>query len=283
MQYSSEIDMKRMRTQLIKSMNIAEIDGGLIISLDPNGDGIHFTSKQRITQIMEFTQEKEYLFPVYWINPTAEDAIEQVEMAVNADICGFKVICSDFYPSDQRAMKVYKLIAKKNKPILFHSGILWDGRPSAKYNRPGEFECLIDIPNLKFTLAHVSWPWCDECIAVYGKFNNAYASRPDTSCEMFIDLTPGTPKLWREEVLKKLFMVGYDVNHNIIFGSDCNTRGYNTAWVKKWIEYDSSLYNKMGLLNEQDFLNNIYCENLLRFLGKSDKIYTKKIPRVATE
>lgn len=220
MQYSSAIDILKMQNQLISSMNKAGIDGGMIISLDPNGDGSSFLPQQRIDQIIDLTKAKETLFPVYWINPTAADACEQVDMAHEAGVCGFKVICSDFYPSDQRAMKTYKHIAKQNKPILFHSGILWDGRPSAKYNRPGEFECLLDVPNLKFTLAHVSWPWCDECIAVYGKFSNAYASRPSTSCEMFVDLTPGTPKLWREEVLKKLFKVGYDVNHNVIFGSD---------------------------------------------------------------
>lgn len=282
MHYSPETSTQKMQSQLISSMHSVGIDGGLIISLDPKGDGSNFTPKQRIDQVIALTRAKEYLFPVYWIDPVAEDAAEQVEMALKADVCGFKVICGDFYPGDSRAMDVYKRIADRNKPILFHSGILWDGRPSAKYNRPGEFECLLDIPNLRFTLAHVSWPWYDECIAVYGKFNNAYASRPSTSCEMFIDLTPGTPTIYREEVLYKLFKVGYDVNHNVIFGSDCNSVEYNTQWVKKWMDYDNSLYEKMQIASEQ-FLNNIYSENLLRFLGKSDKKYTKKIPSVGRD
>lgn len=281
MHYSPTMSIKENQTKLINSMNTVGIDGGLVISLDPKGEGSSFTSKDRIDQIIKFTQIKDNLYPFYWINPIDENAIQQVEMAIKSNICGFKVICGDFYPSDKRAMTVYKHIAMANKPILFHSGILWDGRASSKYNRPGEFECLLDIQNLRFTLAHISWPWCDECIAVYGKFNNAYASRPDILCEMFIDLTPGTPMLWREEVFKKLFMGDYDVNHNVIFGSDCNTIEYNTSWVNKWLEYDNSIYEKLGLNKTEGFLEHVYKENLLRFLGKSNETFTKKIPYVA--
>lgn len=76
--------------------------------------------------------------------------------------------------------------------------------PSSQYNRPSEFEPLLEINGLKFSLAHISWPWCDELIAVYGKFLNAYAGNPDHSVEMFIDITPGTPPIYRQEVLTKL-------------------------------------------------------------------------------
>ena len=281
MHYSPEMSISETQRKLINSLKSAGFDGGLVISLDPKGDGSGFTPEYRINQIIELTQAKNTLYPVYWINPIDENALDQVDMAIESNICGFKVICGDFYPSDQRAMAVYNRISAANKPILFHSGILWDGRPSSKYNRPGEFECLLDVANLRFTLAHISWPWCDECIAVYGKFNNAYASRPGTACEMFIDVTPGTPLLWREEVFKKLFLGDYDVVHNVIFGTDCNTTEYNTSWARKWIDYDNLLYNKMGLIDNSDFLENIYKENLLRFLGKSNKRINKKIPRVA--
>ena len=78
---------------------------------------------------------------------------------------------------------------------------------------------------LRFALAHVSWPWVDECLAVYGKFLNALTRRRELSVEMFIDTTPGTPRIYRQEVLTKLMTIGYDVEHNILFGTDCVARG----------------------------------------------------------
>jgi len=144
---------------------------------------------------------------------------------------------------------------------LFHSGILWNGEPSSKYNRPAEFEPLFHIEGLKFALAHVSWPWCDECIAVYGKFLNS----PNATAEMFIDITPGTPAVYREETLRKLFLVGYNVSSNIIFGTDNLANDYNSDWALEWIERDNQIYRNLAIGEET--INNIYAANLMRFLG----------------
>ena len=102
-------------------------------------------------------------------------AEDQIVMAAEKSIMGFKVICDRYFPGDKRAMEIFRIIAKTKRPILFHSGILWDGKPSSQYNRPSEFESLLEINHLRFSLAHISWPWCDELIAVYEKFLNAYA------------------------------------------------------------------------------------------------------------
>ena len=63
-------------------------------------------------------------------------------------------------------MEVFRTISQADRPILFHSGILWDGKPSGPYNHPAGFESLLEVDGLRFCLAHISWPWCDELIAV---------------------------------------------------------------------------------------------------------------------
>lgn len=261
------------------ALSAAGISGGLVMSPYPT-EFPELTVTQRMDSTLAFCAGQEHLYPVYFVDPTEEDAPEQVDQAVKLGFDGFKMICSGFYPSDDRVMNVCRRAAQHKKPVIFHSGILWDGRDSARYNRPGEFECLIEIPELKFSLAHVSWPWCDECIAVYGKFNNAYACRPETSCEMFIDITPGTPKLWREEVFRKLFCGDYEVMYNVMFGTDSNTENYNTGWAKEWLERDKELFHRFELDQRPGFLEHIYRQNLLRFLGKSDEQPVKKIPLV---
>jgi predicted TIM-barrel fold metal-dependent hydrolase len=262
---------------LRKKLTAAGVDGGVILSMSPKsfdyaGEGI--TWEKRLDNLFAWAKTGPELYPFYWIDPTEEDAVVQVKAAVEKGVAGFKVICNHFHPGDSKALKVYGEIAKAGKPLLFHSGILWDGKVSSLYNRPAEFEALLDIDGLKFALAHVSWPWYDENIAVYGKFLNAYSSRPDLSVEMFIDITPGTPPIYREEVLTKLFTVGYDIENNILFGTDCSANDYNTAWTKEWIARDNGIYGKLGL--DENAVNRIYSGNLKRFLGINKEKIEKK-------
>ncbi|MDR1508324.1 MAG: hypothetical protein LBS53_01645 [Synergistaceae bacterium] len=279
--HTSNTPERECRESLLERMAEAGVSGGMLLSMDPLGDGKCLSAAERLDKLFSITGGRPNLYTAYWIDPTADDAARQVDLAVSYDVNAFKVICSRFHPSDARAMDTYRKISETGRPVLFHSGICWDGIDSANNHRPGGFECLINIPNLKFTLAHVSWPWCDECIAVYGKFNNAYYWRDDVSCEMFVDITPGTPPLWREEVFKKLFCGDYDVGHNVIFGTDSYAHKYNVTWTRDWMQRDGELYEKFGLAGADGFLEHIYGQNLLRFLGLSDEKFEKKVPMVA--
>lgn len=268
---------EKNREQFEEKLQKAGVDGGILLSRPPASHGSRqntLSAVERLDNLFYWTGSNPNLFPFYWIDPTEEDAVEQVNLANQYGVKGFKVICSKFRPGDSRALKTYNAIAKSEKPILFHSGILWDGTPSSPNNYPSEFEILLEINGLKFALAHVSWPWCDECIAVYGKFLNAYSRRPDTSVEMFIDITPGTPPIYRREVLTKLFTVGYDIENNILFGTDCNVTNYNIKWAQQWMERDNKIYSEIGL--HQDVINGIYADNLRRFIGLTTREIKKR-------
>jgi len=252
----------------VENLKKAGIDGGVVLSLSPQRSrkGEEPCSNQdRLNEMMALTQSYPNLYPFYWLDPTEADAIEQVDEAVKAGVAGFKVICNHFYPGDPVALRVFRRIAKAGLPILFHSGILWDEGFSSKYNRPGEFEALLEVEGLRFALAHISWPWCDECLAVYGKLQNSRRRR-EYGIEMFIDITPGTPPIYREEALYKLLHVGYDLENNILFGTDNLVNRYDPSYTRKIMDLDNGIYDKFSIGPE--LRNKIYSENLLRFLNK---------------
>ena len=163
-------------------------------------------------------------------------------------------------------MALLHVIAKGGKSVCFHSGILWNGIPSGHFNRPVNWEYMLNVPKLKFSMGHCSWPWIDECIALYGKIQHAHSSQPDL-CEMFLDLTPGTPVIYRRELITKLITVGYDVKHNILFGTDSNISDYRVEWSRKWQDIDNGLYEELGV--DAETRRRIYSDNILRFFGAS--------------
>ncbi len=208
------------------------------------------------------------LLPVLWLHPAEEDAAAIAKCAAAKGVRGFKIICNNFHVYEDFSMALLGEIAALGLPVCFHSGILWDKAPSSKYNRPLDFEYLIEVPRLRFSLAHCAWPWTDECLALYGKFLTVGQENPETAAEMFFDLTPGTPLIYRRDLLTKLLTVGYDTTHNMMFGTDCRAESYNAAWTKEWLARDDGIYDELGTPN--DVRERIYSENARRFFGLVD-------------
>ncbi len=265
-------------SDLLDAFKLAGVDEGIVLSVAPEtffNAYESYSSYERLKHVMSFC-ESDQLYPFFWLDPLADDAIDQINNAVDAGISGFKIICDRFYPSDEEAMACYRAIALAGKPILFHSGILWDGKVSSKFNHPIEFECLLEVPKLRIALAHVSWPWCDDLIALYGKFLNAYSRDPEVSVELFIDTAPGTPPIYREEVLRKLYTVGYDIEHNMLWGSDTYAENYNVAWVKEWMQRDCDILSEIDV--SDNFQRQFFDYNAKRFLGITDDVIDRKVP-----
>ena len=253
---------------VIARMEKAGVYGGCIISEPPHEyDGKQTKSfEERLSHVLEFTKpHKDRLFPVMWIHPHEENIKNKIDIAVEKGIVAFKIICSNFFVYEDSCMEVLKHIAKVGKPVIFHTGILWDGQVSSAYNRPINWEHLINIKGLKFALAHCSWPWYDECIALYGKYLNAKLG--GETAEMFLDLTPGTPEIYREDLIKKLFTIGYDFGDNILFGTDCSGEDYSNSWTEKWLKLDNELMDKFSV--GKNVRKKLYEDNLMRFLGKT--------------
>ena len=262
--------------RLLDSMDKHHIDKVALLAEDPE-----YTMEKDLNKCREYNDArlkrlKEWcdhsdgrLVPIYYINPVERDAMQQAEKAVDAGCAGFKVICETHYPGDERAMPVYQRIADLGKSILFHSGILWDWGDNGNYNRPCNFECLMGVSNIKFALAHVSWPWTDECLSVYGKFTNLWEHPSFRNQFMHIDLTPGTPMCYRQDVLNTIHDVDYwGIRDRMLFGSDAFTSTFDGAFIADWAKNDTEMLLKGGY--DQETVDKVLYDNAMAFWGLKD-------------
>ena len=245
-------------------------DGGLVCSIHPEVHsflGKSGSYQSRIENLISLAHTLENIYPFFWIDPAEKDALDQVDYAVSQGVVGFKVICSKFYPGEDFAMEVFSKIATTGKPILFHSGILGDNTASSEYCRPLGFEKLVEIENIKFSLAHIGWPWCDEVIALFGKIYGA-GKHNGLTAEMYIDTTPGTPWIYRKDAFAKCFV--YPVEKYLIFGSDSNTDKPQVDYAKSIVEEDIATLKELGKSDE--VIDNVFHKNLLRFVKNKNVV-----------
>ena len=108
---------------------------------------------------------------------------------------GVKMIPTHWYPNDPQIVPLYREIAKLGMYVVFHVGIFMDGQQSS-YCRPTFYEGIRQAPELKVQLAHLGWPWVDECIGVLDMESNIHGSDP-TKWQMRADLSFGPPDDWQ--------------------------------------------------------------------------------------
>src|SRR5262245_4866264 len=82
----------------------------------------------------------------------------------------------DFHPTDSRAMQVYAEAARLKMPVLIHQGTHFTAASKMEYARPALLdEAAREVPALKLIIAHLGYPWIDECVVLLGKHPNVFA------------------------------------------------------------------------------------------------------------
>ncbi|MDA0160261.1 amidohydrolase family protein [Solirubrobacter ginsenosidimutans] len=119
-----------------------------------------------------------------------------------------------FWPNDREHYPLYEVIAEAGLIALFHSGTtgIGAGMPGGggvrlKYSNP---MCVDDVaadfPGLDIILAHPSFPWQDEALAIAVHKPNVY-----------IDLSGWAPKYFPENLIQ---YTNSRLKHKMLFGSD---------------------------------------------------------------
>jgi len=167
--------------------------------------------------------DPERVYGLLWADPRSEGVVDEIEWALSdGGLHGIKLVPNHWSPGDEFMLPIYEKVRDLGKLVSAHAGILYGFGASSAHCRPVNYEALLNVPGLKFALAHIGWPWTDECLAVFGYFKWVTYHAGEEN-RMWIDTCRGTPDAWRLEALQKA--VSYCGTDRIMFGTDATVRG----------------------------------------------------------
>lgn len=245
--YFVKQDSQVSAAAVLKAMDKAGLEH--IVALSDYGHNLK-EQKANIIQTGKFiAQAPDRLYGLAWIEPLHKTPLSLLDWVVgDLKYKGFKMIPNNWYPCDELILKYCARMAALRAPCLFHSGILYFETFSSRFCRPAYYEALLKVPRFRFALAHISWPWTDECLALFGQARSAKNAGYSTA-EMFIDITPGTPSDYRENALRHLLNFGAE--DFMIYGTDYSLSGLTDPQpVSMTIKKELALYKKLGMSGE---------------------------------
>jgi uncharacterized protein len=164
------------------------------------------------------SEHADVLIPFASIDPAKGrmGAREARRLVQDYGVRGFKFHPSmqGFYPNDRKAYVLYEAIQEARVPALFHTGQTGAGVGARaglgvrlKYSNPIYLDDVaVDFPDMPIIMAHPSFPWQDEALAVATHKPNVY-----------IDLSGWSPKYFPANLVQYSNTLLKD---RVLFGSD---------------------------------------------------------------
>ncbi|KPK62952.1 MAG: hypothetical protein AMK73_05500, partial [Planctomycetes bacterium SM23_32] len=234
---------------VLKAMDAREMEKAVLLAPAMTDSNEELAASIRIIARV-CAPDPDRLIGFAWIEPTLSGAVDHVRQAAEAGLRGYKMIPDHWYPYEERFFPVYEAIQETRKPLLFHSGILFGNMDSSRFCRPAFYEVMLHFPKVKFALAHISWPWTDECIAVAGRMRAAAQRGQAAGMQMYVDITRGTPDVYRLDALEKA--LAYLGPERLVYGSDDLAPG-SFDYARRGIDADREIIcNQLGYA-EADF------------------------------
>lgn len=197
---------------------------------DESGMGRRRLGNHEVIEIAR--KNSDVLIPFASIDPhKGKLAVREAKEMVQAGVKGFKFHpnIQRFYPNDTEFYPFYEVIQEAGLIALFHSGTtgIGAGMPGGggvklKYSNPMYVDDVAaDFPDLDIILAHPSFPWQDEALAIAVHKPNVY-----------IDLSGWAPKYFPENLIR---YTNTQLRHKMLFGSDFPLLTPD-RWLKEFAE-----------------------------------------------
>jgi len=181
-----------------------------------------------------------------------EEAVREARRLIGLGVRGFKLHppLQQFHANDRKAYPFYEVVAEARLPVVIHTGHsgIGTGMPGGggirlKYGNPMDIDDVaVDFPDMPIILAHPSFPWQDEALAV--------ATHKPT---VHIDLSGWSPKYFPANLVQYTNTLLKD---RVLFGSD-----YPVITPERWI----ADFEKLPIKPEVRPL--VMKENAIRLLG----------------
>jgi predicted TIM-barrel fold metal-dependent hydrolase len=258
--------------ELVESMIKAGIEKSLVFAGHINNCST--------TQLLEAIKPyKDKLYGIGSISPNKEcqpQPLEIESLLKENRIHGLKFYTGyeHFYPADTIIRPYLELLAKYNRPAIFHSGDCYYKCRGAllKYAHPLQFDDLAtELPELKIVIAHMGWSHIRDTAQVLYKNHNVYV---DCSGLAYKQLTCRDKKNLTNDLMN--FMSIFDSDESalerILFGTDwpiCDQQSY----VQSMKECISLAIRRNQLINDTEMteiLDNIFHKTTTKLFGLED-------------
>ncbi|MEW5630641.1 amidohydrolase family protein [Streptomyces hydrogenans] len=199
-------------------------------------------------------ENPDVIIPFAGVDPfKGKAAVRQIRLLVEEfGVKGFKFHpnIQAFHPNDRMAYPLYEAIEDAGAIAVFHTGQtgIGAGAPGGggirlKYSNPMDVDDVAaDFPGMRIVLAHPSFPWQDEALAVATHKPNVH-----------IDLSGWSPKYFPPQLVRYANSLLQD---KVLFGSD-----YPLLTPDRW------LADFAGLPLKDEVRPKILKENAARLLG----------------
>lgn len=160
-----------------------------------------------------------------WKGQAALDEIERCARDLGVKGLKFMPNTQQFFPNDEQFYPIWELAERLGLVVLIHSGTtgVGAGRPGGggvklKYSRPIPYidDVAADFPELKIIMAHPSWPWQEEQLAMLVHKPNVY-----------MDLSGWSPKYFQPSLVQYANNL---IQDKVLFGSD-----YPVIMPERWL------------------------------------------------
>ena len=162
-------------------------------------------------------RNSDVLIPFVMVDPWRDDVgVAEAKRLIAAGARGFKFHppSQGFYANDQRVYPLYEVIAAARVPALFHTGQTAVGQGAGagggirlKYGNPIYLDDVaVDFPDMPIIMAHPSFPWQDEALAI--ALHKA---------SVYIDLSGWSPKYFPPQLVQYSNTL---LKNKVLFGSD---------------------------------------------------------------
>jgi predicted TIM-barrel fold metal-dependent hydrolase len=151
---------------------------------------------------------------------------DEAKRLIDAGARGFKFHppSGGYYANDQRLYELYEVIAAAKVPALFHTGQTAVGQGAGagggvrlKYGNPMYLDDVaVDFPDMPIIMAHPSFPWQEEALAI--ALHKA---------QVYIDLSGWSPKYFPPLLVQYANTL---LKNKVLFGSD-----HPMITVDRWI------------------------------------------------